>query len=118
MDENEIMKLMNTINYGEFRQVLTQKRISYLQSNKIAVHPSIDESILEIIEKAAKKIYDLMKQEYDVYVDYYNGTIGNCYALSIMFNLYNGDFKLIQGGIPYQRTSFGINTEYFTNIHG
>ena len=54
-----------------------------------------------------------MKQEYNVYVDYHNGTIGNCYALSIMFNLCNGDFKLIQGGIPYQRHSFGMITEYF-----
>ena len=42
-----------------------------------------------------------MKTEYDVHVDYYQGTLGNCYALSIMFNLFNGDFKLVQGGIPY-----------------
>ena len=54
-----------------------------------------------------------MKEEYNVRVDYHNGTIGNCYALSIMFNLYNGDFKLIQGGIPYERTSFGMTTKHF-----
>ena len=35
-------------------------------------------------------------------VDYFNRTIGNCYALSIMLNLYNRDFKLIQGYIPYK----------------
>lgn len=86
----------------ELRQVLTQKRKSYLQSNKIAVHPSIDNSILEIIEKASKNIYDLMNREYNVHVDYHNATLGNCYALSILLNLYNGDFKLIQGGILYQ----------------
>ena len=87
----------------KFRQVLTKKRISYLQSENISIHPSIDESVLEIIKKGAKNICDLMKNEYDIKVDYFKGTIGNCYALSIMFNLYNGDFKLIQGYIPYTR---------------
>lgn len=109
----ELKEFFSHDNFIDFRQALTQKRISYLQSNKIAVHPSIDESILEVIEKAAKNIYELMKEEYNVRVDYHNGTIGNCYALSIMFNLYNGDFKLIQGGIPYERTSFGMTTKHF-----
>lgn len=109
----ELKEFFSHDNYIEFRQALTQKRISYLQSNKIAVHPSIDESILEVIEKVSKNIYELMKKEYNVHVDYHNGTIGNCYALSIMFNLYNGDFKLIQGGIPYERTSFGMTTKHF-----
>lgn len=116
LDEEKIKELKEFFshdNFIDFRQALTQKRISYLQSNRIAVHPSIDESILEVIEKAAKNIYDLMKEEYNVRVDYHNGTIGNCYALSIMFNLYNGDFKLIQGGIPYERTSFGMTTKHF-----
>lgn len=54
-----------------------------------------------------------MKKEYNIYVDYHNGTIGNCYTLSIMFNLYNGDFKLIQGGIPYERNSFGMTSKHF-----
>ena len=109
----ELKEFFSHDNFIEFRQALTQKRISYLQSNKIAVHPSIDESILEVIEKASKNIYELMKKEYNVHVDYHNGTIGNCYALSIMFNLYNGDFKLIQGGIPYERTSFGMTSKHF-----
>lgn len=97
----------------DFRQALTQKRISYLQSSKIAIHPSIDESILEIIEPATKNISDLMKKEYNIDIDYHKGTIGNCYALSIMFNLYNGDFKLVQGGIPYQINSLGVTTNHF-----
>ena len=116
LDEEKIKELKEFFshdNFIDFRQALTKKRISYLQSNRIAVHPSIDESILEVIEKAAKNIYELMKKEYNVHVDYHNGTIGNCYALSIMFNLYNGDFKLIQGGIPYERTSFGMSTKHF-----
>lgn len=87
----------------QFRQALTQKRISYLQSNKIAVHPSIDEGIIDVIEETAQNIYDLMKKEYNSYFDYHNNTIGNCYGLSILFNLYNGDFKLVQGGIPHKR---------------
>lgn len=116
LDAEKIMELKEFFshdNFIDFRQALTQKRISYLQSNRIAVHPSIDESILEVIEKASKNIYELMKKEYNVHVDYHNGTIGNCYALSIMFNLYNGDFKLIQGGIPYERTSFGMTSKHF-----
>ena len=93
---------------------LTKKRISFLQSENIAVHPSIDENILGVIEKGAKNIRDLMKNEYNIKVDYYKGTIGNCYALSIMFNLYNGDFKLIQGYIPYEegRISGNIKCRY------
>lgn len=116
LDEEKIKELKEFFSHDDFidfRQALTQKRISYLQSNRIAVHPSIDESILEVIEKASKNIYELMKKEYNVHVDYHNGTIGNCYALSIMFNLYNGDFKLIQGGIPYKRTSFGMTSKHF-----
>jgi len=116
LDDKKIKELKEFLlhdNFLEFRQVLTQKRISYLQSNRIAVHPSIDESILEVIERDSKNIYELMKKEYNIHVDYHNGTIGNCYALSIMFNLYNGDFKLIQGGIPYKRTSFGMTSKHF-----
>lgn len=95
------------------RQALTHKRISFLKTNKIAVHPSIDESILEVIDDAAKNICNLMKSEYNEHVDYYNNTIGNCYGLSIMFNLYNGDFKLIQGGISYRRYSLLDDTDSF-----
>ena len=69
--------------------------------------------ILEDIENASKCIFELMKDEYNIYVDYHNATIGNCYALSIMFNLYNGDFKLVQGGIPFQKHSFGMTSEHF-----
>ena len=116
LDDEKIKELKEFIfhdNFIDFRQALTQKRISYLQSNKIAVHPSIDENILEDIEKASKCIFELMKDEYNIYVDYHNATIGNCYALSIMFNLYNGDFKLVQGGIPFQKHSFGMTSEHF-----
>lgn len=119
MDDKKIKELKEFFshdNFIDFRQALTQKRISYLQSNKIAVHPSIDESILEVIEKKSKNIYELMKKEYNIYVNYHNGTIGNCYTLSIMFNLYNGDFKLIQGGIPYERNSFGMTSKHFYQL--
>ena len=91
----------------KFRQVLTCERLSVLKENKIAIHPSVDKSILDEISMYADVIYDLMKTEYDTHVNYYQGTIGNCYALSIMFNLFNGDFKLIQGGIPFVDKSDG-----------
>ncbi|MBQ3021608.1 MAG: hypothetical protein IJD92_05255 [Bacilli bacterium] len=102
-----LKKVLYHDDFIEFRQVLTKKRVSYLQSENIAVHHSIDESVLEIIKKGAKNICELMKNEYDMIVDYFNRTIGNCYALSIMFNLYNGDFKLIQGYIPYEEERIG-----------
>ena len=74
-----------------------------MKENKISIHPLADKSILDEIDWYAESIHDLMKDEYDVHADYYNGTLGNCYALSIMMNLFNGKFKLIQGGIPYTR---------------
>ena len=89
-------------NFIEFRQVLTQRRRYALRENNISIHPDVDKKVLSEIDKYASSIRDLMKDEYDVFVDYYNGTIGNCYALSIMMNLFNGEFKLIQGGIPYK----------------
>lgn len=97
----------------ELRQVLSQKRKSYLKSNNIAVHPSIDDSILETIEKTTKRVSRLMQQEYDIYFDYYDLTLGNCYGLSIMFHLFNESFKLIQGGIPYQIHELSITTNHF-----
>jgi len=97
----------------ELRQVLTQKRKYYLKSNNIAVHPSIDDSILETIEKNAQEINRLMEQEYDMSFNYYNNTLGNCYGLSILFNLFDGSFNLVQGGIPYQREELGIKTDHF-----
>ena len=90
-------------NFIKFRQVLTKSRVSSLKENKISIHPLVDKKILDEIDWYAESIRDLMKDEYDVHADYYNGTLGNCYALSIMMNLFNGKFKLIQGGIPYTR---------------
>ena len=99
---NEIKDFFWHDNFIDFRQVLTQKRRCALRENNISVHPDVDKKVLSEIDKYASIIRDLMKDEYDVFVDYYNGTIGNCYALSIMMNLFNGEFKLIQGGIPYK----------------
>lgn len=109
LDEKRIEEIKDWITHDNFirlRQVLTQKRISYLQSSQISLHPSVDESILKVIEKAGKNIQELMKSEYDLCVDYYNGTLRNCYALSILLNLYDGSFKLIQGYIPYKSVNF------------
>lgn len=97
----------------ELRQVLTQKRKSDLKSSNIAVHPSIDNSILKTIEGTIQCISSLMQQEYDKHFDYYNWTLGNCYGLSIMFNLFDESFKLVQGGIPYQKHELGITTSHF-----
>ncbi len=100
-------------NFLYLRQVLSKKRKSFLQSNKIAVHPSIDSNILKEIDKVSKLVSELMKQEYNTNIDYYNNTIRNCYALSIMFNLFDEKFKLIQGGIPYQKHVLGATTNHF-----
>ena len=69
---NHIKRFYGNNNFLEFRQVLSQKRTSFLKSNKIAVYPSIDESILEKIEKDAKVIKNLMEKEYYIYADYYD----------------------------------------------
>lgn len=116
LDEERIQDIKQHFMLDDFiklRQVLSQKRKSYLKSSNIAVHPSVDNSILEIIEKNAKTINSLMQQEYGMSFNYYNGTLGNCYGLSILFNLFDGSFKLVQGGIPYQRDRLGIKTDYF-----
>lgn len=97
----------------ELRQVLSQKRKSYLQSSNIAVHPYVNDSILETIKKRARQISDLMQKEYSMYFDYFDNTLGNCYGLSIMVNLFDESFKLVQGGIPYQRCGFNTITNYF-----
>lgn len=116
LDKNSIEEIKKYFMLNDFirlRQVLSQKRKYYLQSNRIAIHPSIDESILVEIEKFSKLIYDPMLQEYKIHLDYHNGTLGNCYGLSIMFNLFDESFKLVQGGIPYKRNSLGVTTNYF-----
>ncbi len=116
LDEKRIQHIKQYFmldDFIELRQSLSQKRKSYLKSSKIAVHPSIDDSILEIIEKNAKNINSLMQQEYGMSFNYFNGTLGNCYGLSILFNLFDGSFKLVQGGIPYQREDLGIKRDYF-----
>ena len=95
------------------RQVLCQKRTYELKSSKILLHPSVDTSILKEIEKTSQIVYDLMLEKYNMYFTYHVDTIYNCYALSIMFNLVNESFNLVQGGIPYTRTSFNIITNHF-----
>ena len=53
-----------------------------------------------------------MLKEYNIYIDYYHKTIGNCYGLSIMLNLYDGNFKLIQGGILDIKYDFDVKINY------
>ena len=109
LNEKKIKEIKDFILYDNFiqlRQALTQKRISYLQSSNIATHPCVDKEILKIIEKSSKNIKSLLKDEYDMCIDYYNGTLGNCYALSILLNLYDKNFKLVQGGIPYKSVHY------------
>ena len=115
LDENRIQHIRQYFmldDFMELRQVLSQNRKSYLQSNKIAVHPSINNAILESIETSTKNIYDLMLQEYDMEFDYHNETLGNCYGLSILFNLYDKEFKLVQGGtVSYTPLALPTNRE-------
>lgn len=102
--EERIEKMKQDIcrnNFIELRQFLTLQRLSFLNSSKIAIHPSINPHVLDSIEIAANKIYELMQKEYNKYYNYYGRTMGNCYGLSGMLNLYDESFKLIQGGIPY-----------------
>lgn len=109
LDKKSIEEIKNHCVYDDFirlKQVLLQKRKYYVQSNKIAIHPSIDASILGEIEKYSQLIYDAMLQEYNMIFDYHNDTLGECYGLSIMFNLFDETFNLVQGGIPYKKGRF------------
>ena len=109
LDKKSIEEIKNDCVYDDFirlSQVLSQKRKYYLQSNKIAIHPSIDASILGEIEKYSQLIYDAMLQEYNMIFDYHNDTLGECYGLSIMFNLFDETFNLVQGNIPYKKGRF------------
>ena len=54
-----------------------------------------------------------MHNEYNLHIDYHNRTLGNCYALSILLNLYDGNFKLIQGDIPYKSVIYLEKTDLF-----
>ena len=106
-----IKRYLTSNDLMELRQVLSQQRKSLLQCNRIAVHPSIDKSILKNIDKSANIIHDLLRKEYGLNIDYYNFSVGNCYALSILLNLFDEDFKLIQGYIPYEKKSDSPNKE-------
>lgn len=97
-------------NFIRLRQVLTQKRVSSLEGDNISLHPSVDERILERIKKVSGELKNLMRNEYNIKIDYYSGTLGNCYALSILLNLYDSNFKLIQGYIPYKSAYFLENS--------
>ena len=112
-----IKEYLTLNNLMELRQVLSQERKSFLECNCIAVHPSIDKKILKKIDKSASAIYDLMSKEYGKNIDYYNFTIGNCYALSILLNLFDEDFKLIQGYIPYEKQLEFCPSEEASYLH-
>ena len=56
LDEDKIEHIKEYFMFDDFielRQVLSQKRKSYLKGSNIAVHPSIDNSILDTIKKTA-----------------------------------------------------------------
>lgn len=116
LDEEKIEHIKNYFmleNFLELRQVLSQKRKWYLKSSNIATHPDVDPNILNIISQSSKNISDLMQKEYNLHLDYYHHTLGNCYALSILLCLFDERFKLIQGGIPYQKNNFNYITNHF-----
>jgi len=108
----DIKKSFRCDDFIELRQVLTRQRKKCLRGCSIAVHPSIDMSILETISRVAERVSKLMKQEYNINMDYYRDTMNNCHGLSIMFNLFDGSFKLVQGGISYKQYSYD-NKERF-----
>lgn len=108
LDEETLIALKDYFwldEFIKFRQILTCSRISDLKSNRIIMHPDVDKSVLDEINKYTSSIKEMMNKEYNICVDYHNNTIGNCYALSIMFTLFHKDFKLVQGGMPYIQDS-------------
>lgn len=115
-DEKKIEHIKRYFNRDDFidlRQALTGKRKSFLRGSVIAVHSSLDTSILESIDRTSKRVCKLMKREYNIDMDYYRDTLNNCHGLSIMFNLFDGSFKLVQGGIPYQKEDGTVSNRFF-----
>ena len=108
INEENIQELRESFKYDDFlriRQVLSKKRTFELESNEILAHPSIDKQVLDKIGNATNKITSIIKDKYGKTISYHNNTLGNCYALSILYNLYDGDFKLAQVGFNYKQYS-------------
>lgn len=109
-DMDELRNYYGMDSFRQIRQILTRKRVWELESNEILLHPDVNPEILDQIERETTDITKKMEGKFPGKTSYHNGTIGNCYGLSIMYNIYNGDFKLVQGGIPYEKSY-----EFFPN---
>lgn len=108
-DIETIKKESQHDDFFTMRQYFVKKRKWEIQSDRIHVHENINPEILEEIEKNASVISKKWNEKYgDIHrkIDYHTGTLGNCYALSILFNLYDSKYKLVQGGIRFQNSSF------------
>ncbi len=102
-----------TDNFILLRSILTHARQSYLKSSNIALYPTVNPSILFDINEIAPKVCVLMKTEYNQNWSYFTNTYNNCYGLSIMFSLFDSSFKLVQGGIYYERKRKDKITKYY-----
>lgn len=104
-DIQEVREYYGVENFRQIRQLLTRKRNWELESDEILLHPDVNPEILEQIEEDTSEITKRMEPKFPGRASYHNGTMRNCYALSIMYNIYNGDFKLVQGGFNYTKRS-------------
>lgn len=87
----------------KLRKVLSHRRKWELESEGILLHPDVDSTILEEIEKDIERINNIMQKKYNRGVNYKKYTKNNCYLLSILYSLCNSSFKLVQGGYAYKK---------------
>jgi len=121
-EEEKIEDLLKSYSLDDFlkiRQIMTKKRVWELKSDRILAHPDIDEQILDEIEESTRSISGIMEGKYEDIkrVSYHKNTLRNCYVLSILYNLYDSSFTLVQGGFPYKRFSEFFPTKPFEEFY-
>lgn len=103
LNDDNIEEIKRDYTDLKVRKVLSNRRKWELESEGVLLHPDVDSTILEEIERDIEKINNAMNKKYNKEVDYKSYTESNCYELSILYSLCNSTFKLVQGGYTYKK---------------
>jgi len=90
-------------NFEDMRIILAHKRKYEIDNEEILSHPEVDNEINEEIKTITDSIVKRVKNNIGKDISYKRCTLGNCYMLSTICNIYDEQFKLIQGGFPYDK---------------
>lgn len=95
--------------FAPMRSALTKQRKYLIKTSHILAHPNIPEEFVKDIETKTRAITDTLGKDFS----YHQGSNYNCYALSIVLNLYDETLLLHQGYYNFGGSSFeGIETPY------